>query len=1065
MSRIAGTAPSFGRLKFLAGQADITVAAEVTRQLSADSGAMTTGTGWIELNAPTPTSGTVAGPGMVHEVRSVGGTWTVAGSASVGTLRVQGGRLVPGFGVTFSVVDLRLEGGRFDLTESSNVNLSGDLYLVGGEFETSFAGGASPALMDVQGDVYSQGTVSAGVTSPAASVRFHGTWFGDAPFDLVNSFVEAADMSRIAGTAPSFGRLKFLAGQADITVAAEVTTLLSTDSGATTTGAGWIRLNAPVSGTLVGLGSVHDVRNVGGTWRASFGSTISMGTMRIEGGRFDLTESSNVNISGDLYLVGGEFETSFAGGASPALMDVQGDVYSQGTVSAGVTSPAASVRFHGTWFGDAPFDLFSSFVEAADGATLQGSGLAFRRFRVAGVGVSATSDLAVSTALDFGPGADLSMTAADLSVSQFSWSVSDATLTLGSGSALRRPASSTTVFASGSTLELIGARTSPAGIRPLDTPGASFTVQGEFSPVDFDIRGLSAAGLVLDTTATIGPAGFRDGVFDSGISGVLLDARTTAAFTGTNIAFEDTDGVMTSNVRRTSGLEITFLNWGGAFGGPDNENDPSTNPLGDPDGAIVWVDSSDPDLKPIIVAGPTKAVGGDQVMVSWTVLNQGAADAVVPWSDQILLSTDNVIDASDTVLATVAASSNLLMASQVAQSVTVTIPMGLDGQFFLGVLADVFDEIVETGAESNNAGYQVTSVLITSTPRPDLVVATVTAPVSAEEGEVASIGWTVRNDGTGLASASGTGGVWEDHIFLSKDTVLSGDDTLLGTFAVVADLDVDEEYSRVENVVLEAGISGPHFLIVRADALNAVVEVQGETNNIGLGLPSIDLQQFDLPDLIVDSVGLSSEFAAAFSGTQATVTWSVRNQDPDVSGKGTANGTWSDRVLPVERHGGEPGHRSAAPAADLLGSARTGRNLHAVGDLHAAVHGPDLAHPGRGGSQQSADGGGRREQQLRLLVPRGRTDLLGDDRHDNDRGCRGAERQHAHDPVDRRGARSHRQPGRSAAERCGHAARSSRRNAARVHRDHGRAGGVLVPVRAARGRGRSVRAVRRSPRP
>ena len=405
MSRIAGTAPSFGRLKFLAGQADITVAAEVTRQLSADSGAMTTGTGWIELNAPTPTSGTVAGPGMVHEVRSVGGTWTVAGSASVGTLRVQGGRLVPGFGVTFSVVDLRLEGGRFDLTESSNVNLSGDLYLVGGEFETSFAGGASPALMDVQGDVYSQGTVSAGVTSPAASVRFHGTWFGDAPFDLVNSFVEAADMSRIAGTAPSFGRLKFLAGQADITVAAEVTTLLSTDSGATTTGAGWIRLNAPVSGTLVGLGSVHDVRNVGGTWRASFGSTISMGTMRIEGGRFDLTESSNVNISGDLYLVGGEFETSFAGGASPALMDVQGDVYSQGTVSAGVTSPAASVRFHGTWFGDAPFDLVNSFVEAADMSRIAGTAPSFGRLKFLAGQADITVAAEVTTLLSTDSGA------------------------------------------------------------------------------------------------------------------------------------------------------------------------------------------------------------------------------------------------------------------------------------------------------------------------------------------------------------------------------------------------------------------------------------------------------------------------------------------------------------------------------------------------------------------------------------------------------------------------------------------------------------------------------------
>ena len=57
-----------------------------------------------------------------------------------------------------------------------------------------------------------------------------------------------------------------------------------------------------------------------------------------------------------------------------------------------------------------------------------------------------------------------------------------------------------------------------------------------------------------------------------------------------------------------------------------------------------------PDLKPTLFTAPDRAQTGSDIEVSFTVENQGPVVAEGPWWDQIILSSDTLLDARDTLL-------------------------------------------------------------------------------------------------------------------------------------------------------------------------------------------------------------------------------------------------------------------------------------------------------------------------------------------------------------------------------------------------------------------------------
>ncbi|MCV2361698.1 S8 family serine peptidase [Paucibacter sp. TC2R-5] len=123
------------------------------------------------------------------------------------------------------------------------------------------------------------------------------------------------------------------------------------------------------------------------------------------------------------------------------------------------------------------------------------------------------------------------------------------------------------------------------------------------------------------------------------------------------------------------------------------------------------------------------------------------------------------------------------------------------------------------GFNSGNVGLQVTDRELA-----DLQVASINTPASAVAGTTMSLSWTVQNAGYGDAS-----GGWTDNVYLSNDSVLSGDDQLVGSFAGSTPLTLGTNYTRSISVGLGAKV-GEMWAFVVTDSGNSVTELT-EGNN------------------------------------------------------------------------------------------------------------------------------------------------------------------------------------------------------------------------------------------
>ncbi|MBI5075074.1 MAG: peptidase, partial [Nitrospirae bacterium] len=152
-----------------------------------------------------------------------------------------------------------------------------------------------------------------------------------------------------------------------------------------------------------------------------------------------------------------------------------------------------------------------------------------------------------------------------------------------------------------------------------------------------------------------------------------------------------------------------------------------------------------PDLVVTSVSGPTSAITLQSISVSNTVQNQGGA-ASGNFSIGIYLSTDPAITTGDILIGTRTAS---LAANGVsAISTTVTIPASIaSGTYYIGAIADSAGVVQESNETNNSlAGNQ-----ITVTPGADLVVTSVSGPVSGGSGQTITINSVVKNQGIGMS--------------------------------------------------------------------------------------------------------------------------------------------------------------------------------------------------------------------------------------------------------------------------------------------------------------------------
>lgn len=288
-----------------------------------------------------------------------------------------------------------------------------------------------------------------------------------------------------------------------------------------------------------------------------------------------------------------------------------------------------------------------------------------------------------------------------------------------------------------------------------------------------------------------------------------------------------------------------------------------------------------PDLVVSSVTGSTTGVSGQQATVNWTVRNEGTGQAVADWYDYVYLSTDGVLDGSDTILSWSWTGGHTPLATNgiYDASATVTLPAGLaDGDYYFIVVTDRDNyqgEYNTTGnAEQNNAASMKITV-----SNVNLIVSAIDAPSKATPGAATTVTWTGKNSGTGTAN-----GDWWDIVYLSADGTLDGADIAVGSFnaSAVSPLAANATYQGSAQLDLPSGLAdGTYHLFVRTDAYGYQAESSNDDNTLGV---TIEIRS---GNLVVSSI---SGPAGGIAGQPISFTYTVAN-----TGTGSAAaGQWYD---------------------------------------------------------------------------------------------------------------------------------------------------------------------------
>ena len=147
------------------------------------------------------------------------------------------------------------------------------------------------------------------------------------------------------------------------------------------------------------------------------------------------------------------------------------------------------------------------------------------------------------------------------------------------------------------------------------------------------------------------------------------------------------------------------------------------------------------------VVAPTQVLDGSSIQVSYTVANLGAGDTIPgSWTDTIWLTLDRTRPdprKGDVLLGTFGHSGTLSVGDSYDQSVTVSLPSGISGNYYVTPWTDSYDQVPEdtfdininpddpTQLDNNNYKARPITVLLRPPPPPtqhipsDLVVTSV----------------------------------------------------------------------------------------------------------------------------------------------------------------------------------------------------------------------------------------------------------------------------------------------------------------------------------------------------
>lgn len=291
-----------------------------------------------------------------------------------------------------------------------------------------------------------------------------------------------------------------------------------------------------------------------------------------------------------------------------------------------------------------------------------------------------------------------------------------------------------------------------------------------------------------------------------------------------------------------------------------------------------------PDLKPLSIQSPAAAKSEESITVSWTVSNIGKGGVYnYSWEDKVYLSSDTVLNGNDILLATVSNSLYLGRQDQYVKQQEVTLPVGIQGTWYLIVNTDAGNKVFEKTETNNQLRAAIT---VTLSPWPDLQVISVTGPSVDTAGTNLHFSYTVKNSGiSNIVNRS-----WTDKLYLSPTNSLNDPyNILLKSLGQQRSLDTTGTYTVDDNAVLPSNISGTYYLLAVTDADNAIFENTGEANNRKL---STAISIAPLPHADLAAVTAKVNANALVAGGTVTIEYTGKNLGP-IS---TIANPWEDGV-------------------------------------------------------------------------------------------------------------------------------------------------------------------------
>jgi subtilase family serine protease len=224
------------------------------------------------------------------------------------------------------------------------------------------------------------------------------------------------------------------------------------------------------------------------------------------------------------------------------------------------------------------------------------------------------------------------------------------------------------------------------------------------------------------------------------------------------------------------------------------------------------------DLVLTAVAAPSSTAAGAMIIVTDTTKNQGLETAP-PTSTGFYLSVNGSIDSTDVFLGSRAVG-ELPPGATSSGSVPLQIsPDTLPGSYYVVGEADWGNAVAESSETNNPRSSTVVRV------GPDLIITTLTAPLSAVAGAVISASDTTKNQGGGNAPASVT------SVYLSTNSSLGSGDVLLGTRAVPLLAPGLTDTGSTPLLIPASTAPGTYYIVAKTDGGDAIAEAL-ENNNL-----------------------------------------------------------------------------------------------------------------------------------------------------------------------------------------------------------------------------------------